>query len=239
MLHGLALIAVATINLSEFNTTDSSPLSFYLVTTSEARYPNWVLAFDWGGGADSREYLFADNASPMDSNKVHLMPGSNGTFYIVGAFEASCDGYMSFFDIINNLGAPSTKFINAETFDPVRPPGKGQFRFVQSSLSKDTDVAYHIVSTALAPNPREMLYISDPTDGWQKAQSLPYNASDATTLWKVLPAPPSPPIDFQAVHFRAHIMPYVIAAVVFCVLGCSCCMLIVYARRSDKTSTYS
>ena len=192
--------------------------SFFITSTSESRAPNEVLyltsSASRGEGA-LRGWEFDEDKR----NKLHLypVPDKEDVYYIVGPSESRKPGYMGYLgDNGKSLTWP---------FDPMKEDEMAQWRFVPSGLSSDGP-SYFIVSTATSRYPDEMLYIDSPSLGSGGPVSVwKFDETDKRCLWRLIPAPPSPPLpsaaEIAAKHDADTRNGWIIFGCIF--LGCCLC----------------
>ena len=126
------------------------------------------------------------------------VPDSPDHYYLVGSDYSPLRGWSAY-----AAGVPGdvvSTMIDAEIYNDVSPAARGQWRIIPSELSSD-GLAYHIVSAASAEAPDEMIYLeSNPNGGNGRAFIWAYDSTDTRALWRILPAPPSPPIDYSTIE---------------------------------------
>ena len=122
------------------------------------------------------------------------VPDSPDHYYLVGSDYSPLRGW-SAYAAGNPQGLFST-MIEAEIYNDVSPAARGQWRIIPSQLSSD-GLAYHIVSAASAEAPDEMIKF---IDGRVQMTGRAYDSTDTRALWRILPAPPSPPIDYSTIE---------------------------------------
>ena len=122
------------------------------------------------------------------------VPDSPDHYYLVGSDYSPLRGWSAY-----AAGVPGdvvSTMIDAEIYNDVSPAARGQWRIIPSELSSD-GLAYHIVSAASAEAPDEMIKF---IDGRVQMTGRAYDSTDTRALWRILPAPPSPPIDYSTIE---------------------------------------
>ena len=126
------------------------------------------------------------------------VPDSPDHYYLVGSDYSPLRGWSAY-----AAGVPGdvvSTMIDAEIYNDVSPAARGQWRIIPSELSSD-GLAYHIVSAASAEAPDEMIYLeANLNHGQGRAFIWAYDSTDTRALWRILPAPPSPPIDYSTIE---------------------------------------
>ena len=204
---------------------------YFIITCNESRTPDeMVFLQDVGDGDGALQSWKMDYRTPDPAGKFLLYPGDgHNVFYIVGAYESRMAGFMLYLD---NSGQ-----IQAWPFDPENPDRTAEWRIIPyfGKDKKDEQKTFFIVSGDYAAYPGEMLYPSgfmSAFDTWHYDKEKP----DVQATYAFYPAPPSPPVDFEAVreaHERMVFVFNIIIPIVF-ILACLC----IYTAR-NRTRVYA
>ena len=206
------------------------PTPYFIITCNESRTPDEMIYLQDGGDGDSALQAWKmDYRSPADAGKFLLYPGEEEEhYYLVGAYESHMAGFMLYLD---NSGQAQ-----AWPFDPENPDKEAEWRIIPfDKEKKDKENTFFIVSGKNAAYPGEMLYPSGflgAFDTWHYDKKKP----DVQATFAFYPAPPSPPIDFDAVretHERMVLVFNIIIPIVF-IVGCLC----IYTLR-NRTRVYA
>ena len=160
------------------------------------------------------------------------VPDSPDHYYLVGSDYSPLRGWSAY-----AAGVPGdvvSTMIDAEIYNDVSPAARGQWRIIPSQLSSD-GLAYHIVSAASAEAPDEMIkFIRGPRRFHSSVSA--YDSTDTRALWRILPAPPSPPIDYSQIEDTrgrdgVRIRSVVVPAIFFSVIGGLCVLSALYQYK--------
>jgi len=205
--------------------------SWWIVSTSESRSPResiYMTSSSSRGEGALRSWTYEQKAE----RKLHLFPVTSGenadildTFYIVGTAESDKPGYMAYLSGSKTAAWP---------FDPRIEDELAQWHFIESDLSADGP-SYFIVSTKQSRTPNEMLFLDD----WTAVKPWGFDRTDTKCLWRLIPAPPSPPLpdpdEVAQAHTRNSIIGITVGVVLFCCFSILRCGT---ASRRERTRTY-
>ena len=264
LLPTLLLVSGQFNNLTAPGSNGSLATSFYIVSTSESRVPGAAIYMhdyfentgtNGGSVLQSAMSSVGDFAtacvctsctsctSSMTFDRVEYndplqyartliipVPDSPDHYYLVGSDYSPLRGW-SAYAAGNPQGLFST-MIEAEIYNDVSPAARGQWRIIPSQLSSD-GLAYHIVSAASAEAPDEMIKF---IDGRVQMTGRAYDSTDTRALWRILPAPPSPPIDYSQIEDTrgrdgVRIRSVVVPAIFFSVIGGLCVLSALYQYK--------
>ena len=264
LLPTLLLVSGQFNNLTAPGSNGSLATSFYIVSTSESRVPGAAIYMhdyfentgtNGGSVLQSAMSSVGDFAtacvctsctsctSSMTFDRVEYndplqyartliipVPDSPDHYYLVGSDYSPLRGW-SAYAAGNPQGLFST-MIDAEIYNDVSPAARGQWRIIPSQLSSD-GLAYHIVSAASAEAPDEMIKF---IDGRVQMTGRAYDSTDTRALWRILPAPPSPPIDYSQIEDTrgrdgVRIRSVVVPAIFFSVIGGLCVLSALYQYK--------
>ena len=210
--------------------TKKQPVPYFIITCNESKTPDEMIYLQDGGDGDGAVQAWKmDYRTPEAAGKFLLYPGDGDEmFYLVGAYESHMAGFMLYLD---NSGQAQ-----AWPFDPDTPDKEAEWHIIPfDKEKKDKENTFFIVSGKNAAYPGEMLYPSGflgAFDTWHYDKDKP----DVAATFAFYKAPPSPPIDFDAVretHERMVLVFNIIIPIVF-LLGCLC----IYTVR-NRTRVYA
>ena len=225
LLPTLLLVSGQFNNLTAPGSNGSLATSFYIVSTSESRVPGAAIYMhddfeNTGTGTSTLQSAMSsvgdfatacvctsctsctssmtfegvEYNDPLQYARTLIIPvpDSPDHYYLVGSDYSPLRGWSAY-----AAGVPGdvvSTMIDAEIYNDVSPAARGQWRIIPSELSSD-GLAYHIVSAASAEAPDEMIkFIRGRAFIWA------YDSTDTRALWRILPAPPSPPIDYSTIE---------------------------------------
>ena len=261
LLPTLLLVSGQFNNLTAPGSNGSLATSFYIVSTSESRVPGAAIYMhddfeNTGTGTSTLQSAMSsvgdfatacvctsctsctssmtfegvEYNDPLQYARTLIIPvpDSPDHYYLVGSDYSPLRGWSAY-----AAGVPGdvvSTMIDAEIYNDVSPAARGQWRIIPSQLSSD-GLAYHIVSAASAEAPDEMIkFIRGRAFIWA------YDSTDTRALWRILPAPPSPPIDYSQIEDTrgrdgVRIRSVVVPAIFFSVIGGLCVLSALYQYK--------
>ena len=201
-----------------------APIPYWIISCNDSLIPDDMIYLERGGDGDGALQSWKmDYRKPDKTGKFLLYPGDDDAYYIIGDYDSRAAGFMLYLD---NSGAPQVW-----PFNPDAPDQEAAWRIIPYD-GNDEQELYFIVSGPKARYPNQMLY---PTEllGLQIAA---FNAKelDPKSTFAFYPAPPSPPIDFDAVAEEHTRMVYLFNIVIPVAFICVCCCIYV-ARKRERT----
>ena len=265
LLPTLLLVSGQFNNLTAPGSNGSLATSFYIVSTSESRVPGAAIYMhddfeNTGTGTSTLQSAMSsvgdfatacvctsctsctssmtfegvEYNDPLQHARTLIIPvpDSPDHYYLVGSDYSPLRGWSAY-----AAGVPGdvvSTMIDAEIYNDVSPAARGQWRIIPSQLSSD-GLAYHIVSAASAEAPDEMIkFIRGPRRFHSSVSA--YDSTDTRALWRILPAPPSPPIDYSQIEDTrgrdgVRIRSVVVPAIFFSVIGGLCVLSALYQYK--------